>query len=372
MFNFFKRGADEPASTATPAEDAAEQRPRPHASGRLQLPSDAAFARWLAMVCAVLIAWRLRQVELLLFGSVLFGVFFNALARPLERRLRLRAGWALTAAVLAFTIALIGVLAFFGFRLKDQAVELARTLPAAWSRFRSDAGATPVGALIVHAADEIVRQAGPRLRGYALPTGQALLGFLLMAVAGIYLAAQPGPYVRGVLRLIPARQRRKARRFLEVTAELLRKWLLAEAAAMLTVGVLTFLALWAIGVPSPGALGVLAAIGEFVPMVGVLIASAPALLLAAMHGWPTVAWTLVLLTAIHQVDGNIIQPFLQRGFNAVPPVVTLFALVGFGSFLGLLGLIFAIPLTLVCMSAAQVWLGEDHELGDAGGCAAKV
>ena len=332
---------------------------------------DGAFARRLALTlaaaCGVIISWRLRQVELLLFGAVLFGVLFHAVAEPLGRRLRLSRGWALTLTVILFAIVLAGALWFFGGRLQAQAADLGRRLPPAWTRFRADLGATPTGAAVGRALDHVGQQAvghlEPLLQGFAITLGQALLALLLMVVAGIYLGAQPSPYRQGVLRLLPRRSRPNVEHFLELTGELLRRWLMAEAAAMACVGVMTGLGLWAIGVPAAGALGLLGALGEFVPMVGVFVVSAPALLLAAVHGWPRVVWTIVILTVIHQIDGNVLQPLLQRGFNAVPPVVTLFALVGFGAFLGPLGLIFAMPLTLVCLGAMQVWLSDDIRPG---------
>jgi len=90
-------------------------------------------------------------------------------------------------------------------------------------------------------------------------------------------------------------------------------------------------------------------------MVGVIIASAPALILAATHGWATVAWTFGALVVIHQLDGNLLQPLLQKGMAAIPPVLSLFAIVGFGAFFGVLGVLFAAPLTIVCISAVQTW-----------------
>lgn len=328
--------------------------------------TEATFVRRLAVVlaavCGVLVAWQLREVELLFFGAVLFGILFDALARPIGRRLGVGPTSALTVAVAVFATVLLGALAFFGVTIEGQAADLARRLPPAWSRFRSDVGGSPIGSMVVRAVDHMGEQVGdkiaPVVRGYAFTAGQALLGALLIVVAGIYLAARPSFYTDAAVGLAPAGHRRKLRCFLELTGKSLRQWLLAEAVAMLAVGVLTGLALWVIGVPAPGALGVLAAIGEFVPMVGVLIASAPALLLAAAHGWTTVVWTVLLLTAIHQFDGNVLQPLLQRRLNSVPSVVTLFALVGFGAFLGFLGLIFAIPLTLVCLAAFHVWIAD--------------
>ena len=313
----------------------------------------------LALAAAFLLAWKLRRIELLLFGSILFAVMFDAAARGLTRWLRLGRGWALALAATLFALFLTAAFAFFGFRFQAQVAQLIHSLPPAWAHFRQTLAGAPLGAAILKPLDQLVSgthpSLGDHLRGFAVSTGAALGALVLMIMAGIYLAAQPGAYLRGLLRLVPPSHRDRASDFLAVSGAMLRRWLWVQAAAMAAVGLLVGLGLWIIGVPAAAALGLLAGLGEFVPLMGVLIASTPTLLLALTQGWSTVAWTLALLVAVHQFEGDILQPLLQRGLASVPPVVTLFALVGFGELFGLMGVFFAVPLAIVCMAAIQVF-----------------
>ena len=52
----------------------------------------------------------------------------------------------------------------------------------------------------------------------------------------------------------------------------------------LLIGLLSALATWAIGLPSPFALGFIAGITEFIPYVGPLLAAVPAILVASTLG----------------------------------------------------------------------------------------
>jgi len=219
---------------------------------------DAAFLRRVLIVLAVAAAtfavWRLRKVELLLFGAILAGVFFDALAGILARRLRLPGGWALAAAAAASMLMVIMAIAFFGFRFEAQVAELVQGLPPAWRGLRQNLDSTPLGGALVKAVDQLLATPGGQilshLQAYALTAGVAVMGAILVAVAGLYLAAQPRAYRRGLLHLLAPEERPAAEEFLDVSGAMLRRWLLAQATAMLSVGLATGLSCWACWPPS--------------------------------------------------------------------------------------------------------------------------
>jgi predicted PurR-regulated permease PerM len=117
--------------------------------------------------------------------------------------------------------------------------------------------------------------------------------------------------------------------------------------AMLVVGVLTGLGTWAIGLPAPVALGVIAGLGDFVPIVGPLLAIAPAVLVAFGEGTTTLGLTVVLYIVIQQFEANLLVPLLQRKILSIPPVLLLFSMIAFGFIFGIIGIIVAAPLTIM-------------------------
>ena len=76
------------------------------------------------------------------------------------------------------------------------------------------------------------------------------------------------------------------------------------------------LAVWLIGLPSPLALGVIAGLAEFVPYVAPIVAAVPALLVATTQGANAVLWTAIAYILIHQLEGNLIAPLIQRSCSA--------------------------------------------------------
>jgi predicted PurR-regulated permease PerM len=134
------------------------------------------------------------------------------------------------------------------------------------------------------------------------------------------------------------------------SGDALRLWLKGQLVSMVVVGVLTGLGLWLIGVPSAAALGLLAGLLEFVPLAGPVIAAIPTLLLALSVGPNTALWAAGLMLVIQQIEGNVIQPLVQRYAVQLPPALFLFALLGFAAMFGAFGIILAAPLTVVVYS----------------------
>lgn len=182
---------------------------------------------------------------------------------------------------------------------------------------------------------------------FAVSLGSGIADTLIVIVGGIYLAAQPGLYRRGTLKLVPAHRRALANEALEDSGRALGLWLKGQLISMIVVGLLVGAGLWLIGVPSALALGLLAAVLEFIPLVGPIVAALPALLVALTLGPETALWTLGLYLVVQQIEGNILQPVVQQYAVDLPAVILLFSLLGCGMLFGGLGIILAAPLTVV-------------------------
>jgi predicted PurR-regulated permease PerM len=88
-------------------------------------------------------------------------------------------------------------------------------------------------------------------------------------------------------------------------------------------------------------------------MIGPIIAGVPAVLLAFTVSPLTALWTLLLFLGIQQLQGNVLQPMIQKHAVAIPPAVLLFAVLAFGLLFGFLGVLLAAPLTIVCFVLVQ-------------------
>lgn len=304
----------------------------------------------IALVGLALLAWRLRDMLLLVFGAVLVAVILRALANPLHRRLGLPQGVALALTVFGIFGA-IGLASWlFGDEIAKQARELVDVLPTAWRSFESRLGDMAFGERLSRMARDATPSGSGVLSGaasFVASLGASIADTVLVIVGGVYLAAQPGLYRTGLVKMLPAARRDVTDEALADSGRALKLWLRGQLVSMAVVGLLTGTGLWLIGVPLPFALGLLAGLLDFVPLAGPIIAAVPAILLALVAGPTAALWTAGLYLAVQQVEGNLLQPLVQQRAVDLPPALLLFALLGFGSLFGAIGVILAAPLIVV-------------------------
>ena len=170
---------------------------------------------------------------------------------------------------------------------------------------------------------------------------------IMSVIAGIYLAAQPKLYLNGFLALFPPERRANAEEAARGVGNALYLWFEGQFISMLLIGLLCTLATWAIGLPSPFALGFIAGITEFIPYIGPLIAAVPAMLVASTQGTELILWTAIAYLGIHTVEGNLVAPLVQRHMVYIPPAVMILGIAAIGFIFGAVAVIFAAPMTVV-------------------------
>jgi predicted PurR-regulated permease PerM len=194
----------------------------------------------------------------------------------------------------------------------------------------------------------------PSLAGKLFTVSTSVLeAFAVTVIAGFYLAAQPEAYRRGLSKLFPPEWRAFADETIDDIGVALRLWLLGDLIQMLLVGFASTVAVWLIGLPSPLALGLIAGVAEFVPYLGPVIAAIPALLVATTQGTSALLWTAVAYLLIHQVEGNVIAPLIQRRMVFIPPAVMLLGIVTILFVFGGVAMIFAAPMAVIIFVAVE-------------------
>ena len=120
----------------------------------------------------------------------------------------------------------------------------------------------------------------------------------------------------------------------------------AAIAAIDAIGVGIGLAV--IGVPLVVPLSVLVFLGAFLPVIGALLAGLIAVLVGlADGGLQTGLLVLLLIVAVQQVEGNVLQPMIMRRAVALHPVVVLTALAVGATLAGIVGAFLSLPVTAV-------------------------
>lgn len=297
-----------------------------------------------------LLLWALRGVAILVFGAVLVAVILRVIANPIKARLRLPDGVALLIAVL-IVAGLFG-LAFwiFGAEVAQQASGLRERVPEAWAEVQKRLEAFGLAEPARQWVEMLRTGSGgvmSNFGGVVMSVGSAIADALLVIVGGIFFAAEPRLYRGGLVKLVPEAARPNVGRALQDSWRALRLWLLGRLAAMVIVGLLTGIGLWLLGIPGALTLGIIAGLLDFVPFVGPIVAAVPAVLLALAANPTTALWVIALYLVIQQIEGNVVTPLAQKRAVELPPALLLFSLVAAGLVFGIVGVLFAEPLTVV-------------------------
>jgi predicted PurR-regulated permease PerM len=321
-------------------------------------------------IAAALFVWFAIDLLLLLFAGLLFGIFLGSLASQVSARTRLGYGAALGLVCVVLVGLSTGAGILFTGQLSEQARGLSERVPAALQTVVERLNEWEWSRWLVEQA----RGSGPQvLDGDAVGQGEVvaqatdvawrlvdgLVALVIVVFVGIYLAAAPGLYVRGLLRLVPIRRRERVGEVIYAIGYTLRWWLFGQLLAMVAVGVTMGVGLALIGVPLAAGLGVMAGLFEFIPTVGPILAVVPALLLALVDSPDKAFWVVALYAVIQTVESYLLTPLLQQRVVHLPPVLTIATQVLLAWRLGPLGLVVAVPLIAVVLVAVQMIYVKD-------------
>ncbi|QEM46899.1 AI-2E family transporter [Mycolicibacterium grossiae] len=117
-----------------------------------------------------------------------------------------------------------------------------------------------------------------------------------------------------------------------------------QALVSLVDAVLIGIGLLVLGVPLAYALAIITFIGGFVPIVGAFVAGGLAVLIALVANGPVNALIVLgIILAVQQLEGNVLQPWLQSKSMKLHAVIVLLAVTLGASTFGVIGAFLAVP-----------------------------
>lgn len=362
---------------------------------------------------ALHLLWATRTLLFTVFLGVLFALAVSAGVDRLGRW-KIPRGVAAPLIVLSF-LGLVGVFgSWIGPTVREQTIELRAKLPEALGKLEAwvhdrgggviatitglfDGVAPPPGAPAAPAGDSAPREradtaAADTVRGtittpvVTTPAPATLrdrllaqiggvgryflqvLGSTLAVVAGIvlvvflaiYLAIDPSIYRRGLLHIVPRRARERTDQILTAIAVTLRKWLVTQLIAMVVIGVVTTVVLMTLKVRAAVPLGILAGLLEFVPTLGPIISSLPAIAMGFVDSPQKALAVALAYIGIQFVENHLLIPILMKEGVDLPPALTIVMQALMAILFGILGLLVAVPLLATIMIAARILTGTEQ------------
>ncbi|MBD2113541.1 MULTISPECIES: AI-2E family transporter [Cyanophyceae] len=327
------------------------------------------FSQWLSLVLlgvCLYIFWQIRNVLLLALTAITFAVVLNRAVRLLQKRIPDR-----RIAVLILTSAVLLVMGGFGIIIVPPFVDQLQDLIGLAGQVvdRSQSWIIALGNILPGFAIEDLQSLEAilgQLQALDLNIifGRFFLWFsntltvvfnlLLVSVVIIMVLLNPMAYRRLFLRVFPSSRKQQIGRVLDGCEEAIAGWFIGILFNMTIIAMLSMIGLWILGIPLAFANGLLAGLLAFIPNLGPFISVIPPAAIALLEApWKAIA-VVVLYIVIQQIESNILTPLVMKKQVSLLPAITLLSQVAFAAFFGFLGLLLALPLTLII----QQWLDE--------------
>ncbi|HLT85058.1 MAG TPA: AI-2E family transporter [Phototrophicaceae bacterium] len=377
----FASGRRAPAPDLPPTATTAVQRPprAPDEPAELAVPYPMrAAAAWSWRVLAVAAVAALVGYLVIVFKTVVvafvIAVLLAVLLDPVSAwlRKRLRFPRALAAIVtLAGVIVLVGglltlagrsiVVGFAG--LAEQAVQGFDELLAWVSDGPLGIDQQQLEAWIDEAMTQLEGNAGTLASGAlaATTTVTEFVAGALISIFCLFFFLKEGRRIwQWFVRLVPARARDRA------NEAGIRGWITLGGYARTQILVAFVdavgigLGAWALGLPLVLPLTILVFLGAFIPIVGALVSGSVAVLVALVdQDLQTALIMLVVVLAVQQLEGNILQPWLMGNAVSLHPVAVLLAVTAGTGVAGVLGALLAVPVAAVINTVVLYLSGHD-------------
>ena len=363
------RSAQVPGETAT-AVHARRVRLRAAAAAR-GIPLAAILVTVAVVVLTYLagkLAYRLRDIILMIVAAGFFSLILNPLVVALQRWRIRRRGWAVAVVTIWTVLVFGGLLAAFGYPLVHGVGHFSHQLPSYVQS--AEHGRGWIGQLIhrLHLEAWVTRNApklqslGASLARPALSVGKgaaSMLAILGTIFALVVLFLLEGPKMRkGLLQAMPPERAAYYSRVAGEISQSATGYAFGNLLTSLIAGVVIFVTLTVLGVPFPLLWALWVALVDFLPMIGGALAGIPTVLFALGHSLTAGIVTAAAFIAYQQVENHVLNPVvMSRTVNVNPLLVLLSVLVGtsIGDWLGgFFGSFVAALLSIPAAGALQV------------------
>jgi predicted PurR-regulated permease PerM len=292
----------------------------------------------------------LRTALLAIYISLLLTIGLSPAVRWLEKGRIVAEGrrkgqlprWAaILVLYVAFLAAVAGLMAVVIPPLVSQVSELSTKMPEYNANLRDLLAKYHLGSGAN--LDTIMEKASSSVLG-ALESMFGAIGLIVTIILmPYYLLVEADTIEAGFLQLVHTDQRPALARVARDVGKKVSAWMGGQMLLCLTIACTATFGLWMLKVPFFYVLGLLAGMGELVPIIGPLITAIPAILFGATVSLKTALFVMAYFSVQQLFEGSVLVPKIMERQVGVSPVTVILALLIGGELLGFIGALLAVP-----------------------------
>ena len=188
---------------------------------------------------------------------------------------------------------------------------------------------------------------------------------LVSLVLAFYLAISKDGVERFIRAIFPVSSEKLAVELYRRTQRKLARWLQGQLVLSALVGVLTFAGLAILGNDYAVMLALLAAVLELIPYVGPITVGVVAFLITLPQSLTAALLVVLVFVIIQQIESNILTPFVMSKAIGLDPVTVVIAMLAGSQLAGFVGIILAVPFTVVVQEVVDEWGARKQARRDA-------
>ncbi|MEV7997210.1 AI-2E family transporter [Streptomyces sp. NPDC086077] len=191
---------------------------------------------------------------------------------------------------------------------------------------------------------------------------ETLTGILLAVFSTLFLLYDGRRIWEWTLKLVPAAARPGVAGAGPRAWQTLTAYVRGTVIVALIDAIFIGLGIYFLDVPMAVPLAVFIFLGAFIPLVGAVISGALAVVVALVtQGVFTAVMTLVVVLAVQQIEGHILQPFILGRAVRVHPLAVVLSVAAGGMVAGIGGAVVAVPLVAVTNTVVGYLRAYSHE-----------
>jgi len=323
-----------------------------------------------AILLALLIAYLMREILLLLYVSALFAVVFTPLIRGIMRLhiKRWHPGRGLAIFLLLLSVG-GGATLFFTFALPPVVHDLQALLTELPSRgpqllqqlhsipFASHFNFGALNAKVQGFASNFAEYLLLSISGLA----SKLADVVAVIVLTIYFMLEGDEAYHWMLCFFPRSARGRLNETLLRADLRMGKWLLGQGGLMLILGLCSLIVFLLLKVRYAYALAVLMGALNIIPVVGAMVSMALVLVAAAIDSWGKVIGVLIFYAIYAQVETSYLTPRIMKSSVDLSALAVLVALLMGSKLAGIVGAMVAVPTAVLVSVLIQEYLINGDE-----------
>jgi len=170
-----------------------------------------------------------------------------------------------------------------------------------------------------------------------------IFSFVLILVLTFYMVVEESAIKKLVWSLAPEKHQTYIMHLINRIQLKMGYWLRGQLIVALSLAIMSYIGLEILGVNYALVLALLVGFFSFIPYMGAILGSIPAIFIAFTQSPLLAVLAIVLFYIVHFIEGNFLQPKIMQKAVGLSPIVSILAILAGFKLAGLIGAVLSVP-----------------------------